>query len=169
MQMGWKKQLKKKLPKVLEKMNWKFADQQTVNEHNMSYEYYLQAHLNQEAEEIQTEKILSIFREYIKKRGENFIDIEFDDANSCTIYIDTDEPTASHLMVSRPCGGKLGECIYQVMQLGNFVFFEPDGKSAIILTEETSNHLPEDMIEALGPPLIAGNKEAFLELYATNR
>jgi hypothetical protein len=135
----------------------------------MSYEYFLQAHLNCEPQEIPTEKILAIFEKYITEKGDSHIDLEFDQENSCTIYIDTVESAVNGFMVSRPCSGKLVECLYQVMSLGNFVFFEPDGKSPIVLTENAKHHLPGDMIEALGEPSIAGNWDKFLELYENNR
>ncbi|HEX6429004.1 MAG TPA: hypothetical protein VF008_15010 [Niastella sp.] len=136
----------------------------------MSYEYFLQAHLDQKSQEISTEKILLIFKDHIKEKDESYIDLQFEEGNACTIFIDTKEPTVSHLMVSRPCDSmQLSECLYQVMLLGNFVFFEPDGKHLIILNPDTEKHLPADMIETLGKPAIAENKNAFLELYFNNR
>jgi len=136
----------------------------------MAYEYFLQAHLLQDSQEIATESILSIFKDYISAINDNYIDLKFEEGNRCTIYIDTKDSTVSHLMVSRPCYSRqLGQCLYQVMQLGNFVFFEPDGKQPIILNSAVEAHLPEDMIEALGKPAVAEDLEAFLELYFKNR
>ena len=72
-------------------------------------------------------------------------------------------------MVSRPCGAKLGECLYEVMLLGNFVFFEPDGKYMITVTPSVEVHLPTDMIETLGKQVITKSQEDFLKLYHNNR
>jgi len=136
----------------------------------MSYEYFLQAHLYQDSQEISTESILTVFRKYIIAKDETYIDLQFDEENSCTIYIDTNDTTVSGFMVSRPCGSKqLGECLYQIMQLGNFVFFEPDGKQPLLVDAATENHLPEDMIESLGKPALAKSLDEFLELYFNNR
>jgi len=136
----------------------------------MSYEYFLQAHLHQDAQEIPTESILLIFKDYIIAKDESYIDLQFEEGNSCTIYIDTTGSTVDNFMVSRPCYSKqLGECLYQVMLLGNFVFFEPDGKHPIILSLATEAHLPIDMIETLGKPAVAEGMNDFLELYFNNR
>jgi hypothetical protein len=136
----------------------------------MSYEYFLQAHLNYGSQEISTEKILSIFEEHITAKDESYIDLQFDQENNCTIYIDTKKSTVNGFMVSRPCYCKqLGECLYKVMLLGNFVFFEPDGKHPIIVNPATESHLPVDMSETLGKPAVAKSLDDFLELYFNNR
>lgn len=135
----------------------------------MSYEYFLQAHLHQEAQKIPTEKILSIFKRYIVAKDESSIDLQFDESNSCTIYLDTEEPGNSGFMVSRPCEAELGECLYEVMLLGNFAFFEPDGKHIITVSPSVEAHLPKDMMETLGKPVVGESQEDFLKLYTNNR
>lgn len=136
----------------------------------MSYSYFLQAHLNQDAQEIPMSSILAIFRDHIAAMEDNCIDLEFEEGNSCTIYVDTTQITTTGFTINRPCFDKrLGEYIYEVMQLGNFVFFEPDGKTPIITNPVVEEHLPPDMIETLGKPAIGRSKEHFLELYENNR
>ncbi|WP_343693182.1 hypothetical protein [Chitinophaga sp.] len=135
----------------------------------MSYEYFLQAHLNQGAQEVPTERILSIFSDYIIVKDKTFIDVRFDESNSCTVYMDTEEAYNTGLMVSRPCGGKLGACLYAVMRLGNFVFYEPDGVHVLVVNAAVIPHLPEDMITALGMPVVGETLDKFLELYNNNR
>lgn len=135
----------------------------------MSYEYFLQAHCNGKPQEISTGKILAILNAYITEKGEDYVDLQFDKENSCTIYFDANGSTVDSLMVSRPCSGKLAECLYQIMLLGNFVFLEPDGKSPIVLMAETIGHLPPGIIEAFGPPSVAADMDAFLALYPDNR
>lgn len=136
----------------------------------MSYEYFLQAHIRQNSQSIPTESILSIFRDYTTSKDDTYIELQFDEENSCTIYIDTNDETVDHFMVSRPCYCRqLGECLYKVMLLGNFVFFEPDGKQPIIVNTETESHLPFNMCEVLGKPGVARSLDDFLELYFNNR
>jgi hypothetical protein len=136
----------------------------------MSYEYYIQAHIDQDGQEIPTVQVLSIFEPFIIEKEDSYIELQFAEDEKCTIYLDTNSTTISHFMVSRPCGSKqLGECLYQVMLLGNFVFFEPDGKRPILVNSATEAHLPTDMMEVLGKPLVAKNLEDFLELYFNNR
>ncbi|TDX00632.1 hypothetical protein [Dinghuibacter silviterrae] len=135
----------------------------------MSYEYFLQAHVKGAPQGIPTERILEVFKDYIVAKEETFIDLEFSEGNSCSIYLETEEPNNSGFMISRPCGDKLGECLYAVMLLGNFVFFEPDGFQMIVVAPDVEAHLPEDMVASLGKPVVATDLKSFLELYANNR
>lgn len=135
----------------------------------MSYEYFLQAHLNHGPQQISTTRILQIFSKYIVAKDKTYVDIAFDDGSTCSIFIDTELPYNDNIMISRPCEGKLGDCVYEIMNLGNFVFFEPDGKHMIIINPDVHKHLPPDMIDTLGEPVIAQTMEEFLELYNNNR
>jgi len=136
----------------------------------MSYSYFLQAHLHGGFQNVDTSKVLSIFEPYITEKSETYIDVKFDEENQCTIYIDTNEPAVTNLSVNRPGGcKKLAECLYNVMLLGNFVFYEPDGKQPIVLSSATASHMPEDMIDVLGKPAVARSLDKFLELYFSNR
>jgi hypothetical protein len=136
----------------------------------MSYEYYLQACENQGPQEVPTQKVLKIFEPYIVKRDSTCLDLEFDIQNHCTIYLDTDAPMTDGMMISRPCGAEaLVRCLYEVMQLGYFVFYEPDGDAPITLLPETEAHLMEGMVESLGAPAVAASWEEFYKLWKKNR
>ena len=136
----------------------------------MSYDYYLQAHLNQDSQNISADSILKILEEYVTRKGEGFVDLQFDKDNSCTFYFEIDEPFTNSININRPCSGEeFMRCIYRIMQLGNFVFFEPDGKYSIILNEKIKTELPEDMIEGLGEPAVANDFEEFQQLLLNNR
>jgi hypothetical protein len=136
----------------------------------MSYDYFLQAHLNQDSQDISTDSILKILEKYVAKKGEGFVDLQFDKDNSCTFYFELDEPYTNSININRPCTGEeFIRCIYQIMQLGNFVFFEPEGNYSIVLNEKIEIELPEDMIESLGKPVIANDFEEFRKFLLTNR
>ena len=136
----------------------------------MSYEYFLSAYTERESENISTKKILQVLEQFISKKDENAVELTFDEINNCCIYLDIDEPFVNGMMISRPCGGEqFIKCLYRIMQLGNFVFFEPDGKRMIALNPDIQQHLPEDMIESLGEPLIATDGEIFLKFISENR
>jgi hypothetical protein len=90
--------------------------------------------------------------------------------NQCTVYLEADGPFIDNMMISRPCGTEaLVRCIYEVMRLGFFVFFEPDGHRPITLLPETEGHLLEGMVESMGAPAVAGSWEEFYELWEHNR
>ncbi|WP_127130306.1 hypothetical protein [Pseudoflavitalea rhizosphaerae] len=136
----------------------------------MAYEYYLQAYFNQEPQEIPVDFIIPLLAKYVSNAGENFFDICFDPENRCTVFMDRNSKFIGNLTISRPCSGPdLCELIYQLMQTGNFIFFEPDGKYAIILSANIEAHLPPEMIETLGKPKTAVSKEHFFELLTNAR
>jgi hypothetical protein len=136
----------------------------------MSYDYFLQAYLHKDDQEISTEKILRIFERFITKKEDGCIEVQFDDKNSCTVYMETEKPFIDNITINRPCSGEeFPRCLYEIMQLGNFIFFEPDGNYPIILNPETEEHLPEDMVESLGKPKVADGLESFSQLLANAR
>ena len=102
-------------------------------------------------------------------KGDGFVDLAFEDVNHCMVYLDVDETVVSGMTINRPCQAGLGECIYRIMRLGNFVFFEPDGKHMIMLDPAVEEHLPEDMIDGLGKPVVGADLADFLALYESNR
>lgn len=136
----------------------------------MSHSYFLQAHLHGGFQDVDTSRVLSVFEPFITERSDTYIDLEFDEQCQCTIYINTTDTSINSLSVNRPCSCKeLAKCLFDVMLLGNFVFFEPDGKQPIVLNPVTESHMPEDMINVLGKPAVAKNLDEFWELYFNNR
>lgn len=129
----------------------------------MSDDIFVQAHVKGDAQEIPTGDVLACFVPFIMHQEEDFIDLLFDEENTCTIFLDTNSPTVTDLLIERPCGDeRLFECVYRVMQLGNFVLYQGEGERFIVLKEDTIAHLPEGMAEALGEAKIAPDQDSFL-------
>ena len=58
-------------------------------------------------------------------------------------------------MISRPCADiRLWNALAEILRLGNAVLFFPGGQHPLIAAPSVKQHLPPDMIEALGEPLI---------------
>jgi hypothetical protein len=136
--------------------------------HGMSHDVYIQAHLNGGSQYVQTSDILRCFSVFIADMDDRWIEVQFDEDASSTVFLDTKAPTECAILVNRPCGDRqLTRCLYCVMQLGNFVLFEPGVDRFIVLREETLAHLPEGMAEALGEAWIAPDVESFIDAYET--
>jgi len=132
----------------------------------MGHAIFLQAHFQGGSQNIPTSEVLACFSPFITAKEDAFIDLQFTDTDSCTIYFDTASPSIDHLMVSRPCGDRgLAQCLFQVMKLGNFVLFEPSVDRFLVLREEVIAHLPEGMAEALGKARIVDTIESFIKAY----
>jgi CRISPR/Cas system CMR-associated protein Cmr3 (group 5 of RAMP superfamily) len=59
-------------------------------------------------------------------------------------------------------------CIYEVMQLGNFVYTRPGGKEQIVLLPEVIRH-QADYMEDYNITVVAATWKAFLELHDIGR
>ena len=78
----------------------------------------------------------------------------------CDVYLerlaDDDERTSS-IMIARPSTSpELWDAIFSLLRLGNGVFYFP-GSSLYVASQSAIGHLPPEMIEALGPPTLAGS------------
>jgi hypothetical protein len=132
----------------------------------MGHDIFLQAHVQGGSQNIPTSEVLACFSRFITAKEDVSIELQFTEVDSCTIYLETTSPNIDNLMVSRPCGDrKLAECLFRVMQLGNFVLFEPDCDRFIVLRAEVIAHLPEGMAESLGEARVAPDIESFIEAY----
>jgi hypothetical protein len=132
----------------------------------MSHDIFVQAHLNGGWQQIPTEEVLACFAPFIKQREDTFVDLEFDEYNSSTLYFEATRPTRTGFMLNRPCGDeRLFECVFKVMHLGNFVLYEGGPERFIVLKEETIAHMPKDMVEALGEANITPDFESFMDAY----
>lgn len=135
----------------------------------MSYDYFLQAHIEGDDQVVMTSEVLRIFQPYASEIADNYVDLDFGDAGSCTIFMEVSSPFISGININCPCSAKeLVDCLYDVMVLGNFVFFEPDGKNVIVLNKETIGHLPVGMTDSLGEAVVAESRDAFRQLYQVN-
>lgn len=84
----------------------------------MAYEYFLQSSENKEPQQVSIDRVLAVFAPFIVKRDATYIDLEFDEMNRCTVYLEMGGPGTDSLMISRPCGVEaLVRCIYEVMRL----------------------------------------------------
>jgi hypothetical protein len=136
----------------------------------MSYDYFLQACLNTNPHQIPTERILAIFEPYIVNKRPDYLEVEFEQNNHCTIFMDTEAPGNDCINVHRPCGGEpFVRCLYEIMQLGHVVFFELDGIKAITLSSEMGKHLLDGMLDSMGPPVVASSWKEFRQLWQDNR
>jgi hypothetical protein len=136
----------------------------------MSYDYFLQGCLDHNPQPLPTGRILAIFEPFIVDRGPDYIELAFDDKQHCTIFMDTQAPANDCINVHRPCAGEpFVRCLYQVMQLGNVVFFELDGIKAITLYPGMEQHLLKGMLQSVGTLAVAENWEAFWQLWQNNR
>ena len=127
----------------------------------MSTEFYVQLFESGNEKLIDSKKIAEIIekRNFIKK-DDNY-EVIFANQNSTTLQI----CSSNCLTVSRPCKDEaLGNLLFEIMALDNFILYTPEGLYPIVLDESVIANLPEGMIEAIGNPKIAKEKKEFYDL-----
>ena len=107
---------------------------------------------------------MSVFTEYETQQSSEYISAALPDGD-ITVYMDCLQDEVSGMMISRPVKSRfLDRIIYDIMRLGNFVLYAPDGEFPVVSDTETSLHLPEGMLESLGEPRTAESAEALSRL-----
>ena len=127
----------------------------------MSTEFYVQLFESGNEKLIDSKKIAEIIekRNFIKK-DDNY-EVIFANQNSTTLQI----CSSNCLTVLRPCKDEaLGNLLFEIMALDNFILYMPEGLYPIVLDESVIANLPEGMIEAIGNPKIAKEKKEFYDL-----
>jgi hypothetical protein len=84
----------------------------------------------------------------------------YDAQNSCDIYLSVDAGTGMlrGLSVNRPCGDlRLWDALLSILKLGYVVLYFPGCKAPLVANFNVRQHLPHDLIEALGEPVVIGS------------
>lgn len=125
----------------------------------MGQEVFLQSLQETQDHPVATSDILRCFAGFIVATDDRWIDLEFGHEGSCSVYFDTTAETNTGIMVGRPCGCRsLYECLFAVMQLGNFVQIVPGANDIVVVNEEAIPHLPPDM----GTPTVTKTLEEYI-------
>ena len=131
----------------------------------LSSEFYVQLFESGNEKLIDTKKVTEIIerRNFIKK--DDYYEVIFDNENSTIINISSSLNQLSSITVSRPCLDKeLGNLLFEIMALDNFILYAPEGHYPIVLYKKVISNLPEGMIETIGTPMIAKDKKEFNDL-----
>jgi len=132
----------------------------------MSVEVFVQAFENGAPQPVPTARVVACFSASVTSAGDSFLELGFGPTDSCTVYLATASETLSDFMVHRPCGDPaLAACLFAAMGLGHFILFVPGDPAPIVTARSTVTHIPEDMIRALGQPIVADDLASFSEAF----
>jgi hypothetical protein len=139
---------------------------------NMSFEIFVQTFQKGEFDGFPRQGIRDAFGTYLSELESDFWRLRYDDANSCDLYLNAHHSNANLVhgfMLSKPCGDlRLWDALAFILSLGNIVLYFPGGQAPLVADISIAPHLPQDMIEALGQPIVvtSGN-EILHEIQAT--
>jgi hypothetical protein len=129
----------------------------------MSFEVYVQSFRNGEPSGVPRGKIRSAFGGYLTETEPNFWHLRYDDANSCDLNLtvdDADPGVIQGFAVHRPCGdARLWDALAAILSLGDLVLYFPGGGAPLVARTSVAQHLPMDMVEALGQPVVVTRGE----------
>ena len=124
----------------------------------MNLEMYLQAFEDGESTTISRSWLRNVFGSEISEVDDERWHLSYDDSEWCDIHLRfaSDDPAdVKTVVIDRPCDDqRLWATLAHVLGLGNFVLYWP-GSRPIIGSPGVEEHLPADMIDALGTPIIA--------------
>lgn len=90
--------------------------------------------------------------------------VKYDEFNTSDIFVDVESATIKHFMVNRPAEDiRFWAALLAILQLGSVVMFWP-GSPPLVACKSNVEPLPEEMLEALGEPILIERPEEFLDL-----
>jgi hypothetical protein len=136
----------------------------------VSFDVYLQVFENRESAGISRDSVRDAFGAVFVSEPElDRWEVQYDAQNTCDVYLSSHGTTMLEgLSINRPCGDlRLWDALASILALGNVVLYFPGCKAPLIADLNVRQHLPHDMIKALGEPIIAGRgAEILREVHA---
>jgi hypothetical protein len=133
----------------------------------VSFEVFLQCFDRGEPAGITRGKIRPLFPIVEAEADVDFWPVRYDDLNSCEISLDplsSDPSMVTAIAVRRACGDlRLWEALLEIMRLGHTVLYVPGDCPPLVTSPEVSDHLPSDMVQALGQPKLVATAQDILD------
>ena len=124
----------------------------------MSFDVYLQSFDRGEFAGIPRQRLRVAFGAHLSETETDFWQVRYDDMNSCNLYLtahDTDARMLHGFTLNRPCADqRLWDALPSILALGNIVLYFPGGRQPMVAHSKVTQHLPPDMIESLGQPIV---------------
>ncbi len=135
----------------------------------MGIDFYIQGFQMGEPSGVEVLKTLQAFGLTARDEKNGVFSLEYDEENSCEIKISQVEGITTEICIFRPCEHEaLNTGIITVLKSGPYVLFASDGHAPIIGDLDTYIHLPGDMADALGDPVVVNcADDVFAALYGS--
>lgn len=128
----------------------------------MSVELYLQKYSQGAAASFSKESIREVLMGYSVKESPTSWEVGFDADQPDTFYLGSQESIES-LMISKPgISINLYEFLIKILKSDNFILYWPGGTHPLVGQAETTAHIPSEMINSLGLPIIANKGQEIL-------
>lgn len=137
----------------------------------MSFDIHLQSFHQGEFAGIPRQRVREIFGTHLTESEPDSWRLRYNDDNWCDLDLTAhDDPSmVCGFTLHRPCADqRLWDALAAILALGNIVLYFPGGRAPLVARNSTTQHLPSDMVEALGQPVVvASGREIQNEINAT--
>ncbi|PTU75170.1 hypothetical protein [Pseudomonas mangrovi] len=123
----------------------------------MSFDLFVGCFENGELASFPTEVVINAFAAHTLAIDPDGLRLAYDDSGmACTyVYLDTSAPRTSHFSVNRPVDDPaLYQALLAILREGHLALYMAGDCPPLLGRAETARHLPADMIEALGEPVL---------------
>ena len=136
----------------------------------MSFDVYLQSFHRGEFAGIPRQRVRDVFGEHLTETESDYWQLRYDDAKSCDLDLTAhDDPSMVRgFTVHGPCADqRLWDALASILALGDIVLYFPGGRAPLVARSTVTEHLPPDMVESLGQPVVVtSGREIQQEIHA---
>jgi hypothetical protein len=124
-------------------------------ETTVSIEYYVEGfHLGSPAG-LDANRVLECFEPRTSEPVDGLYRLVYDASNICDMSLTEERGEVTSICIFRPCAHEqFDRDLSRLLGAGPYVLFAPDGNALLVGREDMRSHIPPDMIEALGEPVV---------------
>ena len=127
----------------------------------MSFDLYIQSFENGEPAGMSRQAVRNAFRGALSELERDYWQLTYGPGESCELMLSPLEHLGEHIhniTVSRPCSNNLlWQGLAELLAIGNTVLYFPGCRGPLLLNRAVAGHLPQDMLAALGLPIVVGS------------
>jgi hypothetical protein len=136
----------------------------------MSFKVYVQSFHRGVFAGIPRQRLRNAFGAHLIETESDYWQLRYDETNSCDLDLAAhDDPgMVRGFTVHRPCSDhRFWDALASILGLGDFVLYFPGCRAPLVARSTTIAHLPPDMVEAMGQPLVVrSGREIQNEIHA---
>ena len=123
----------------------------------MSFDLYIGSFVGGEPAPFPSSMLKSVFAPFIVATEPEYYVLRFGSGefDTCTLFVDTSAEEIDRFSVNRPLADdRLYDALLTVLKMPGLALYMPGTCPPLVGNAETLEHLPKDMIEALGEPAV---------------
>jgi hypothetical protein len=123
----------------------------------MAFVIFLQCFEETKPSGVPREWLREAFRPFLKESEPDFWDLRYDAQNFCRVLlVPLANDTIHQLALDHPCQDiRLWDSLAKLLSIGNLIAYFPGGSGPLLYHEGVARHIPADMLQSLGKPVLA--------------